>query len=180
MHTRALSVALAAFALVTAGCLSGSPAEPTSEPPPSPTTGDDAPTATAAAWRFTDATGQDWTDESLEGRPALLFFFATWCSTCRAKAPTMAKLHGDYGDRVQFLSIDVDNGESDGDVTGWSTDKGHDWPHGVDRSADVWPYYRAQSTSTVVILGADGSVILNKYNAPESDMRAALDAALSA
>jgi thiol-disulfide isomerase/thioredoxin len=43
------------------------------------------------------------------GKPTLMEFYADWCSSCQAMAPAMAQLKTDYGDRVNFVMLNVDN-----------------------------------------------------------------------
>ncbi|MBD0267614.1 MAG: thioredoxin family protein [Cyanobacteria bacterium Co-bin8] len=43
------------------------------------------------------------------GRPTFLEFYANWCTTCQAMAGDMASLKSEYGDRVNFVMLNVDN-----------------------------------------------------------------------
>jgi thiol-disulfide isomerase/thioredoxin len=43
------------------------------------------------------------------GKPTLLEFYANWCTTCQAMAGDMADLRGEYGDRVNFVMLNIDN-----------------------------------------------------------------------
>ncbi len=43
------------------------------------------------------------------GKPSLLEFYADWCTTCQAMAGEMAELRQSYGDRVNFVMLNVDN-----------------------------------------------------------------------
>jgi thiol-disulfide isomerase/thioredoxin len=42
-------------------------------------------------------------------KPTLMEFYADWCSSCQAMAPAMAELKASYGDRVNFVMLNVDN-----------------------------------------------------------------------
>ncbi|MCR5077336.1 MAG: thioredoxin family protein [Prevotella sp.] len=44
-------------------------------------------------------------------RPTLVDFSAEWCSYCKTLAPIFEELAGEYGDRIDFFSIDVDSNE---------------------------------------------------------------------
>ncbi|MBE9158609.1 thioredoxin family protein [Nodosilinea sp. LEGE 06152] len=43
------------------------------------------------------------------GKPTLLEFYANWCTSCQAMAADMAELRESYGDRVNFVMLNIDN-----------------------------------------------------------------------
>jgi thioredoxin 1 len=48
-------------------------------------------------------------------RPVLVDFYADWCGPCRAQAPILEVLAGEYTERVEFVKLDVDQ---DGAIAG--------------------------------------------------------------
>jgi thiol-disulfide isomerase/thioredoxin len=42
-------------------------------------------------------------------RPTLLEFYANWCTSCQAMAGTIAEIKQQYGDRLNFVMLNVDN-----------------------------------------------------------------------
>ncbi len=42
-------------------------------------------------------------------RPSLVEFYANWCTSCQAMSGDMAALKDEYGDRVNFVMLNVDN-----------------------------------------------------------------------
>jgi thiol-disulfide isomerase/thioredoxin len=42
-------------------------------------------------------------------KPTLIEFYANWCSACQAMAKDMIALEEQYGDRVNFVMLNVDN-----------------------------------------------------------------------
>ncbi len=50
-----------------------------------------------------------WEIAQTNGKPTLLEFYANWCSTCRAMAKDLAELKATYGDRLNFVMLNVDN-----------------------------------------------------------------------
>lgn len=43
------------------------------------------------------------------GKPTLMEFYANWCTACQAMAGEMAELRENYGDRVNFVMLNIDN-----------------------------------------------------------------------
>lgn len=42
-------------------------------------------------------------------KPTLMEFYADWCASCQAMAPTLQSLKETYGDRINFVMLNVDN-----------------------------------------------------------------------
>ena len=56
-----------------------------------------------------EVTDQSFEKEILKSdKPAVVDFWAEWCSPCRAIAPIIKDLATRYGDRVQIAKLDVD------------------------------------------------------------------------
>jgi thiol-disulfide isomerase/thioredoxin len=77
----------------------------------------------------------------LAGRPMLINFWASWCGPCKVELPLLAQAHREWGDRVAFLGIDV----QDASAEAWKslTTAGVDYPQledpkGRSRAAFGW------------------------------------------
>ena len=77
---------------------------PTPSPTPTPTI-TPFPTVSFALFTPTDPT----TVELANGEVQLIGFFAFWGLDSRAMAPTMNRLETEYGDRMKFVFLDIDN-----------------------------------------------------------------------
>ncbi|MEM8505242.1 MAG: thioredoxin domain-containing protein [Cyanobacteria bacterium P01_D01_bin.1] len=42
-------------------------------------------------------------------KPTLIEFYADWCTTCQSMSGTVDTLHERYGDRVNFVMLDIDD-----------------------------------------------------------------------
>lgn len=186
----ARAVLLAAVVLV-AGCL-GAPAEPEGQapagttPPPASTPGSTTPTPAepvpGPSWSFTDTEGASHSRDAPASNATVLFFMATWCSTCRATAPALAEVHTEYADRgVRSYTVSFDPTESDADLRAWKERYQQPWPHGVDDGLAMQKAFKVRSQSTVIVLDGSGNVVkhFGFGQASARNLREALDATLA-
>ena len=144
---------------------------------------DPAPRAEGVVpWSFTDLDGATHSNATTAGAPVLLFFMASWCTTCRAKAPMLAEVHAEHAPRgLQAFSLSFDPNDGPAELEAWRREHAHPWPHGVDPSLAVQRAFGVTSQSSVVVLDAEGRVVEAwGYPGPREDaLRAALDAAFA-
>lgn len=76
---------------------------------------DDEAEATPAALpdKLNWITPQELTDTLSSGGASVVNFWASWCGPCRAEAPVLRKAHEEYGDRVRFIGVAVDDTAAD-------------------------------------------------------------------
>jgi thiol-disulfide isomerase/thioredoxin len=112
MNRRALAV-LAALAVILAACGSESGSKPSAAPSAtaaaSPTPASNQSPAgkhVPAQLQFSAKTvdGQDFSGESLLGKPAVLWFWTPWCPTCQRESPMVGKV-ADTHPAVTFVGV---------------------------------------------------------------------------
>ncbi len=117
---------------------------------------------TAEVLSFTADTldGSSFNGDQLAGKPAVLWFWAPWCPTCRAQAPAVSRLAKTYGGKVNVVGVGglaaIDDirdyaGQVDGPT------------HLVDPDGTVWRHFGVTAQSTYVVLDAGGAVIAEGY-----------------
>ena len=107
MTMRRLTIALAATALLVScggdepvgkGTI---PANNATETPLLPVTADELPSMDPET--FQELMGQ------LEGTPLVVNFWGSWCAPCREEIPRIVNAADEWGDRVQFLGVDLED-----------------------------------------------------------------------
>lgn len=140
------------------------------------------PGAVGPAWSFVSSEGEVVSRDSPEGNATVLFFMATWCSTCRSMTPMVAEVESEFAVRgVRVFSVSIDPSDSDEALEGWREKYGQSWPHGRDEAQSMQRSFGVTSQSSVVVLDSDGNLVerwgFGRASGPE--VRAALEGVLS-
>lgn len=105
--------------------------------------------------------GDGFDGASLAGKPAVLWFWAPWCPTCRGQIEGVSALVGEYGDEVSFVGVgSLDEAAA---IEGFAADVPADLPHLLDPDGEVWRHFGVVEQSTYVVLDADSDVVSEGY-----------------
>lgn len=153
-YVQSLGLVIAALLLV-AGC--GNPTT-TSQPAVSASGSTHNTTTGAQQLRFTAKTvaGKDFSGQSLTGKPAVLWFWAPWCTTCQRDAPTVARAaHATTA--VTFVGVAAqDQLPAMKDFV--SKYQMSSFPQLADLDGSVWQRFGVTQQPAFAFIGADGSV----------------------
>ena len=84
-----------------------------------PSQAQDADVAATAGWgdapdfSLTTFAGEEQQLSDYAGRPIVLNFWAEWCPPCVAELPLLEQAFEDYGEDVQFLTVNLEKGRMD-------------------------------------------------------------------
>jgi thiol-disulfide isomerase/thioredoxin len=131
------------------GIAPGEPA-PTKAPKP-------APKPVPEKLRFTAETvdGKKFSGASLAGKPAMLWFWAPWCSNCQAEAPTIAKAAKDS--RVQLVGVAAQDQVSAMQDFVDRFDLGS-MPHVADTDAAIWKRFGVSYQPAYAFVSSNGDI----------------------
>jgi thiol-disulfide isomerase/thioredoxin len=107
------------------------------------------------------------------GKPALIEFWATWCPRCRALEPRLKDAEARYAGRIQFVAVAVAVNETLASVRRHLAKHPAPYPYVWDATGAAVRAFQAPTTSYVVLLGPDGTVVYTGVGA-EQDFEAAL------
>lgn len=112
------------------------------------------------AWSFRALDGSTQSRDSPAANATVIFFMATWCGSCRSKAPVLAEVQDAYaGTDVRILSLDFDPTESEADVAAWQERYRQDWPHGLDTGLTIQRAFGVKTQSSVLVLDGNGNAV---------------------
>ena len=96
--------------ILAAACTRGAANDPSpadqGAPASNATTAPLLPTSVAALPAFDVETYQQLLTQ-LRGTPVVVNVWASWCGPCKAESPLLHEASRSYGDRVQFLGVDI-------------------------------------------------------------------------
>lgn len=122
-------------------------------------------------------TGEKISLSALQGKPALLTFWATDCPSCIKEIPHLKALHRDYatkGVRVIAVAMYYDRPDN---VIAMTKDKQLPYTIALDPLAEASKAFgNVRLTPTTFLIAPDGSIAVHKLGEfDESDMRRRLD-----
>lgn len=150
--------------LVIAGCSQGfEPKEPASPSTPPPSTGTGIGNL-APDFKLKSLEGQAFSLGSVQGKPVLLNFWATWCGPCRFEMPLLQDIYEEYsGKGVVLVAVDI--GESASKVDKFMRSEGLSLPVLLDTKSEVAAKYNIVAIPTTFFIDKDGIIRDKKIGA---------------
>jgi cytochrome c biogenesis protein CcmG, thiol:disulfide interchange protein DsbE len=96
----------------------------------------------------------------LHGTPVVVNVWAAWCAPCKAEAPLLRDASRTYGDRVQFLGVDILD-SLDG-ARGFIADQGLEYPSVFDPTGAIRDSLGMIGQPVTVFYDADGTMVSSR------------------
>ncbi|HZU04347.1 MAG TPA: TlpA disulfide reductase family protein [Chloroflexota bacterium] len=125
--------------------------------------------------------GRLWRLSEHRGQPVVLFFTASWCSSCLPEIATLNRLYALYRDQgLQVVVISVDPSDTAADFLRFKQlAQGDDYVWGLDRGGQATIAYQVKMLETKVVVGRDGRVVARHVGRePFEAAKAAIESAL--
>lgn len=94
-----------------------------------------------------------------KGRPAVIEFWATWCSNCKTLEPRIQAAQRTHGAKVAFIGVAVSMNQSVERVKRYTAEHLRGFTHLYDRKGDAVGEFDVPATSYVVVLDKNGTVV---------------------
>lgn len=124
-----------------------------------------APTATPrpAAPDFTvyDVEGNAVSLSSMQGKPVVVNFWASWCGPCKSEMPDFQKAYEQHGEAVHFMIVNMTDGmqETQEKAKAYVDKQGFTFPVYYDTDMDAAMAYGVNTIPATYFVAADGSLI---------------------
>ncbi len=110
----------------------------------------------------------------VQGKPALIEFWATWCELCEELQPKLDAIQARHGDELNVVAVAVGVAQSIRRVRRHLDDHDPGYPYLWDARGAAVRAYNATTTSIVVLLDGDGNVAYTGVGA-DQDLGAAVE-----
>jgi cytochrome c biogenesis protein CcmG/thiol:disulfide interchange protein DsbE len=94
---------------------------------------------------------------SLRGKPALINFWASWCTPCKQEAPELERLSRALGGRAQVVGVDWNDATRN--ATAFIREHELTYPNLRDGSGEVGNRYGLAGLPTTFVLDAEGKIV---------------------
>jgi thiol-disulfide isomerase/thioredoxin len=94
-------------------------------------------------------------------RPIVVNVWASWCLPCRSEAPLLNEAFAEYGDRIEFIGVDVQ--DSQVEAKAFLDEFGLDFDHFFDRNREIPAAYSGIGTPITFFFGPNGELV-NTHN----------------
>jgi thiol-disulfide isomerase/thioredoxin len=106
--------------------------------------------------------GRRLSSAQADGRPQVMYFWATWCGPCRQTSPQFQAAFEELGDKIQFVAIS----NEELDVLRRHTERSNKtYPSGRDDTGYAKWDYEIQSLPTAILIH-DGQILAWDYGVP--------------
>jgi thiol-disulfide isomerase/thioredoxin len=112
----------------------------------------------APDFKLTDLDGKPFNIAASHGKVVLLNFWATWCGPCRAEIPDLIDLQNKYKDRLQILSLIVDD-DDDEALKKFAQDSGINYPVAIASDEIRFKYGGIAALPTSFLLDTEGRIV---------------------
>lgn len=159
-----------ALALALSACSAGADPAPGASAASAPRAGD---ASGALAFSGPTLAGGELDVATLAGSPVVLWFWAPWCTICRAEAPDVAQVAAEFDGRVTVLGV-PGRGQAEA-MRSFVADTGTGGlTHVVDADGAIWNRFGVFSQPAFVFVDRAGEARVFAGSLGAEDLRAAL------
>ncbi|MQA85754.1 MAG: redoxin domain-containing protein [Streptosporangiales bacterium] len=166
---RPVLVRLAAAVMATAFAAAACGTQPAGPPEAGDAAGGPAAQRAPLDFQAKTVDGGEFSGSELDGKPAVLWFWAPWCTICRSEGPAMARVARKHAEAVTFVGV-AGRGEVP-DMRRFVDDTGTgSFTHAVDEDGSLWSSFGVTSQPAYAFVRPDGGMEVIVGSLPEGDL----------
>lgn len=124
----------------------------------------------APAFEAIDTEGRAFTlAEALQEKPVLLVFWSIFCGTCRDELPILEQEKPKYADKVQFVTVNLDEAPRAKTVKGFAKQQGFTMRMLLNKTDgkefNIDQSYKIKATPALYLVKKDGTIVYGHYGA---------------
>ena len=111
--------------------------------------------------------GEQFSKASLSGKPALLVFWNTWCSSCKSELPKLNQVAAKFGPKqLTVLAVNTGLNDSESKARAYWKKYSYTFTAGYDHSFEMGENFRVMGVPTIVLVDAQGLVRYSNSSMP--------------
>ncbi len=103
--------------------------------------------------------GQTYSLQSLNGKPVVINFWASWCGPCKIEAPELVRLYDKYKARIEIYAVNVTASDSIEGAKAFAQDYVFQFPVLIDEKGEVAQKYAIRPIPTTLFVNSEGIII---------------------
>jgi cytochrome c biogenesis protein CcmG, thiol:disulfide interchange protein DsbE len=115
--------------------------------------------AHAPSFELTALDNKSYSLKSLQGKPVVLNFWASWCGPCKLEAPELVRIYEKYQEKVNVYAIDLTKNDSIPDAQAFAQKNKYTFPVLLDKEGAVADKYQVQAIPTSYFVNKDGVIV---------------------
>ena len=108
-----------------------------------------------------DKAGKEVSLQSMEGKPVIVNFWASWCPPCKAEMPDFEAAYKKHGDTIQFMMVNMTDGGRETLATAekYIQQQGYTFPVYFDTEQEAAITYGVSAIPTTYFIDATGKLV---------------------
>ncbi len=102
--------------------------------------------------------GQSYSLETLNGKPVVINFWASWCGPCKMEAPELERLYAKYRGQLEIYAVNATASDSAKDAAAFAERYQFTFPVLLDEKGELVKKYRVGSFPTTFFVNRDGTI----------------------